>query len=74
MLDCIPNPWLQEIFEVAGFVANDKPKYHDASINDDNVLEVIKHLQAMGSPTSRRMADELGTIYARQKIQKNITH
>ncbi|MES2207134.1 MAG: aspartyl/asparaginyl beta-hydroxylase domain-containing protein [Pseudomonadota bacterium] len=74
MLDCIPNPWLQQLFDKADFIPNAKPKYHDASINDDNVVDVIKHLRAMGNPTSLHLADELSKIHSQQKIVKNINH
>lgn len=67
MLDCIPNPWLQQIFDDAGFVPKDKPKYRDVSINDDNVTEIIERLRAIGSATSTQMANELSAIHAESK-------
>jgi len=74
ILDCIPNAWLKQVFDKAGFIPNDTPKYHDTSINDDNVINIIKHLRAMGDPTSLHLADKLSKIHAQQKIVKNITH
>ncbi len=64
MLDCISNPWLEQVFNDAGFIANAKPKYDDPAINDDNVLEIIERLTAIGNPAGMRIADQLRAIHA----------
>ncbi|MDX8399823.1 MAG: aspartyl/asparaginyl beta-hydroxylase domain-containing protein [Gallionellaceae bacterium] len=62
MMDCPVNPWLEKLFLDAGFEPDDKPKYGDASINDDNVTEIIANLEAMESDTGKQMAQRLAAI------------
>ncbi len=62
MLDCIVNPWLEQLFAGAGFVPAAPPKYGDPNINDDNVAEVIARLSALDSDAGRRMAARLGLL------------
>ncbi len=62
MLDCIVNPWLEKVFQGAGFIPNDKPKYGDPSINDENVAAIISSLIAMDTEMGKQMAERLATI------------
>jgi hypothetical protein len=62
MLDCLSNPWLENVFLDAGWVARPKSKYPDASINDSNVLTVIEQLRTAGHAAGIRIADELDAI------------
>ncbi len=59
MLDCIANPWLERVFMEAGFEPDEKPKYGDPSITDDNVAEVIAGLHALGTPAGRKLAAQM---------------
>lgn len=62
MLDCIVNPWLERIFLDAGFIANERPKYGDPSINDGNVGAIISSLIAMNNEPAKQMAERLIAI------------
>jgi len=62
VLDCIPNQWLADIFNAAGFVANPEPKYGDPSINDANVLEIIAELRQCGNAAALDLAARLSAI------------
>lgn len=62
MLDCIVTPWLQNIFQAAGFEPDDEPKYGDSSINDENVAAIISSLIAMNTKVGRQMAERLAAI------------
>lgn len=62
MLDCIVNPWLEKVFQDAGFEPNDEPKYGDPSINDENVAGIISSLIAMDTDGGRQMAEKLAAI------------
>ncbi len=62
MLDCLVNPWLEKLFLNAGFEPDEKPKYGDPSINDDNVSEIIASLTAMGSGAGINLAMSLAAI------------
>jgi len=62
MLDCIVNPWLEAVFQDAGFEPDDTPKYGDPSINDRNVAGIISGLIAMNTETGRQMAERLAAI------------
>lgn len=59
VIDCVPNPWLQELFAQAGWIANSPPKYGDPTINDENVQSVIATLQQNPSPAAQQMAQML---------------
>ena len=62
MLDCIANPWLEQIFLDAGFEPDEKPKYGDPAITDGNVTEVIAGLQALDTQAGRELAAQLTAI------------
>lgn len=62
MLDCIVNPWLEQMFAAAGFAPKAKPKYGDSSINDGNVTAIITSLLAMENSGSRQLAEKLAAI------------
>ncbi|RZJ13310.1 MAG: aspartyl/asparaginyl beta-hydroxylase domain-containing protein [Haliea sp.] len=64
MLDCITNPWLEQMFQAAGGVLRAPPPYGDPAIDDANVLEVIASLRAGGTGVGARMADQLETTCA----------
>lgn len=68
MLDCIVNPWLESVFLESGFVPDDKPKYGDPSINDDNVAEIIASLLAMGGDAGKQLAARLDAIRQAEKV------
>jgi hypothetical protein len=59
MLDCIVNPWLEQIFIESGFLPKNKSRYDDPSINDDNVAAIIENLIAMGGETGKQLAAKL---------------
>ncbi|MGZ4975636.1 MAG: aspartyl/asparaginyl beta-hydroxylase domain-containing protein [Methylobacter sp.] len=59
VLDCIPNQWLTDIFNAAGFVANPLPKYGDPSITDANVSEIIAELRQSGTAAALGLANRL---------------
>lgn len=63
MLDCVTNPWLEQIFRDAGGILRPPHKYPDASITDQNALEVILNLRASGSEAAQLLADEIYRIY-----------
>lgn len=71
MLDCITNPWLEQVFAEAGFVENEGPRYGDPAINDGNVLEIIEQLASLGNATAARIADRLRTIHSAQSAPIN---
>ncbi len=62
MLDCIVNPWLENVFQEAGFIPRAKPKYGDPSINDKNVGTIIASLIAMNNEPAKQMAARLIAI------------
>lgn len=62
MLDCIVNPWLEQVFMEAGFEPEDKPKYGDPAINDDNVGAIIAKLMAMDNGAGKLLADKLAAL------------
>ncbi|MES2610629.1 MAG: aspartyl/asparaginyl beta-hydroxylase domain-containing protein [Pseudomonadota bacterium] len=66
MIDCVTNPWLAQIFQAAGGIQRDPPPYGDASIDDDNVLQVIAALRAGGHAASTQLADRLQETHARR--------
>lgn len=59
VIDCIPNPWLREVFLNAGWRENAKSRYGNASINDDNVAQIIDALLSRGDATSIQLARDL---------------
>lgn len=59
MLDCLVNPWLEQIFIESGFLPEKKSIYGDTSINDDNVEAIIANLMAMGGETGKQLAATL---------------
>lgn len=59
MLDCLVNPWLEQLFLTAGFKSDKTTRFGDSSINDDNVEAVIANLMAMGNDTGRQLAEQL---------------
>lgn len=62
VFDCIPNQWLTDIFNEAGFVTNPEPKYGDPSITDANVLEIITELRQSGTAAALDMVSRLNTV------------
>nr|HQT25981.1 aspartyl/asparaginyl beta-hydroxylase domain-containing protein [Burkholderiales bacterium] len=62
MLDCVVNPWLEAIFLNAGFESGAKPKYEDASINDENVGAIIASLMDMDGETGKKLSGKLAAI------------
>ncbi|MCK9394148.1 MAG: aspartyl/asparaginyl beta-hydroxylase domain-containing protein [Methylobacter sp.] len=62
VLDCIPNQWLADIFNAAGFIANPEPKYGDPSITDANVLEIIAELRHRGTAAALHLAGRLAAV------------
>lgn len=67
MLDCVTNPWLEQMFEAAGGVLREKPPYGDPAIHDGNVLEVIASLRAGGQGAGMCLAEQLEAIHAGRK-------
>jgi quercetin dioxygenase-like cupin family protein len=63
LLDCIPNPWLEQLFYATGFIPNPKPKYDDPAIHDGNVLEIIERLRQSGNTAANDIADKLSAIH-----------
>lgn len=59
VIDCIPNPWLREVFLNAGWRENAPAYYGDTSVNDDNVAQIIDALLSRGDATSMQLAREL---------------
>jgi Aspartyl/Asparaginyl beta-hydroxylase len=66
MLDCITNPWLEQLFVQAGGRLRPAPAYGDASINDANVQGVIAALLAGGHPAGVASAQRLRAIAAQR--------
>lgn len=66
MLDCIANPWLEELFAAAGGVRRAPHPYGDPAIDDGNVLQVMQSLRAGGHEVGARLADQLDAIHARR--------
>lgn len=64
ILDCITNPWLEQLFVQAGGRLRPAPIYGDASINDGNVQAVIAALLAGGHPAGVARAQQLQAIAA----------
>ncbi len=62
VMDCIPNAWLQQVFEQAGWIKNQPPKYGDPNITDANVNEVIAHLRHSGNASAQLLAERLTLI------------
>ena len=62
VLDCITNPWLEELFQRAGFQPRAPAPYGDPNIDDANVLAVIAALQASGTRAGAVLAGELGAV------------
>ena len=62
MLDCVTNPWLEQLFVKAGGVLRTAPVYGDAAIDDGNVHEVIAMLLAGGHPAGLVQAQRLQAI------------
>lgn len=59
MLDCLPNPWLQDVFTLAGFVPRRKAGYDDPSIHDGNVHAIIAELRSRGGTINLALAAKL---------------
>lgn len=59
LLDMIPNDWLEDVFLKAGFQHNDKPKYGDPSINDENIDMIIAQFESLGTEHSKALAENL---------------
>lgn len=66
MIDCITNPWLEQLFLSAGGVLRESPPYGDASIHDGNVLQVIAALRAGGHASAAQLATRLEETHARR--------
>ena len=62
VMDCVTNPWLENLFAQAGFVPRPAPKYGDATITDDNVFHVIRALREQASGASLAQAARLQAI------------
>ena len=62
MLDCITNPWLEQVFIDAGWVSRAPPKYADPNINDGNVKDIIHQLRQSSHSSSQALADKLEKI------------
>ncbi|WDE11299.1 aspartyl/asparaginyl beta-hydroxylase domain-containing protein [Thalassomonas haliotis] len=63
VIDCQVNSWLKNEFTQAGYRKKQRVnKYGDASINDDNVLEVIARLKTLNTPGGDAMAQRLSEI------------
>jgi quercetin dioxygenase-like cupin family protein len=62
VMDCIPNAWLQQVFEQAGWIKNQPPKYGDPNITDANVDEVIAHLRQNNNASAQCLAEQLTFI------------
>jgi quercetin dioxygenase-like cupin family protein len=63
MLDCIVNPWLEDVFQKTGFIPRARSKYDDANINDDNVLAIIAQCRETGTPAGLLIAEKLAAIH-----------
>ncbi|TPV96033.1 MAG: aspartyl/asparaginyl beta-hydroxylase domain-containing protein [Myxococcales bacterium FL481] len=59
LLDLVPNAWLRQVFDAAGFVKRPPPPYGRPGIDDDNVDDVIWALRRTGGATALALADEL---------------
>lgn len=68
MLDCVTNPWLEQMFVAAGGVLRAPPPYGDPAIHDGNVLEVIAGLLAAGHAAGAGLAAKLKAIHAQRHI------
>ena len=66
MIDCVTNPWLEQLFLAAGGVRREDPPYGDASIDDGNVQQVIAGLLAGGHEAGTQLATRLREIHARR--------
>ncbi|NOR58971.1 MAG: aspartyl/asparaginyl beta-hydroxylase domain-containing protein [Sulfurimonas sp.] len=58
LIDCHVNDWFKEVFKKAGYLEQ-KRKYSEKSINDDNVNEIIESLVVMNTKTSLQTAERL---------------
>jgi quercetin dioxygenase-like cupin family protein len=72
VLDCLPNPWLRDLFDAAGFIANPAPKYGDPSITDANVLQVIEQLQHSGASAALALAHQLEMMHSGRACSRQI--
>lgn len=64
MLDCVVNSWLEKVFLDSGFEPDEKPKYGDPSIDDENVASIIAMLCEQNNDAARKMAEKLAAIRA----------
>ncbi len=64
MLDCLTNPWLEQLFASAGGLVRTPNAYPDPNIHDGNVQEVIAALRASAHATGLQLANQLQNIYA----------
>jgi len=62
LMDCRRDQWVEALFEKAGYVPDDPPKYGDPSITDDNVHEIIASLENSGFPAGLEHAAKLKKI------------
>ncbi|MFM2480629.1 aspartyl/asparaginyl beta-hydroxylase domain-containing protein [Celerinatantimonas sp. YJH-8] len=60
LIDCRRNGWIDELFTQAGYIPDTPPVYGDPSINDDNVVEVIRALERQGA---EKLAIKLQQVY-----------
>lgn len=63
MIDCVTNPWLEQLFQAAGGLRRESPPYGDANIDDGNVLQVIAGLRASGHAAGAQLASRLQEIH-----------
>lgn len=63
LLDCIVNPWLEQLFTHNGFIARPPAPYGDPSIDDHNVLAIIEQLRDAATPTALALAQRLENTY-----------
>lgn len=59
VIDCIPNPWLREVFSKAGWRENTPAYYGDPNINEHNIEQVIAALLQRGDSCSNQLAQDL---------------
>lgn len=64
VLDCVTNPWLEQLFVAAGGTLAPAHPYPDANVNDTNVISVIANLRATGHASGLRLAEQLEAIHA----------
>ena len=62
VIDCLPNPWLRQVFIDAGWQPNPPPKYGDPAITDENVATVIAQLRNSSNTQAQQLADQLTII------------